>query len=380
MALILWPGPRTYAHRETFLGGPMKTVERFNTSMSRRSVLQASVYAGAGFTLFAPLGFRASARQDSLTIAFIQGVVGDNFYITMDCGARAKAEALGNVTIDTQGPQNFDQTLQTPILNAVVQSKPSAIMMAPNDRQGMIAPIQAAINAGVPVLCVDTTIDSDIQLGDVATDNVEGGRLAGRGLADLIGGTGKVFVVNTIPGVSTTDQREQGFREAIESGFPNITYLGQEYDNDNANLAAQITSARLQSDPDLSGIFGTNLFSAQGAAAAVREQGLQGKVKIVGFDAGPTQVQDLRSNVVDLLIAQHPGDIGEIAVQLLHDFLTTGEPLNPKDYVTGATIVTRDNIDDPDVARYLYVADCANYTLANAKPMPAASPVATPTA
>jgi ribose transport system substrate-binding protein len=358
----------------------MKTSDRCMSPVSRRSVLRASVYAGAGFTLFAPARFRASARQESFNIAFIQGIVGDNFYITMDCGARAMAESLGNITIDTQAPERFDQTLQTPILNAVVQSAPNAIMMAPNDRKGMIAPIQAAIDAGVPVLCVDTTIDSDIQLGDVATDNVEGGRLAARGLADLIGGTGKVFVVNTIPGVSTTDQREQGFREAIESEFPDIEYLGQEYDNDDANIAAQITAARLQSDPDLSGIFGTNLFSAQGAAAAVREQGLQGKVKIVGFDAGPTQVQDLRSEVVDLLIAQHPGDIGEIAIQLLHDFLTTGEPLDPKDYVTGATIVTRDNIDDPEVARYLYVADCANYTLANAVPMPAASPVATPTA
>jgi hypothetical protein len=123
--------------------------------------------------------------------------------------------------------------------------------------------------------------------------------------------------------------------------------LGQEYSNNDANVAAQITAARLQSDPDLAGIFGTNLFSAQGAAAALREQGLQGQGKMVGYDAGPTQVQDLRSEVVDLLIAQHPGDIGEIAVQLLHDFLTTGEPLDPNDYVTGATIVTRDNIDDP---------------------------------
>jgi ribose transport system substrate-binding protein len=357
----------------------MKTVERFDTSMSRRKILRASVYAGAGLALFAPLGFRASARQDSFNIAFIQGVTGDNFYITMDCGARAKAESLGNITIDTQAPELFDQTLQTPILSAVVQSGPDAIMMAPNDRRGMIAPIQGAIDAGVPVLCVDTTIDSDIQLGNVATDNVEGGRLAARGLAEQIGGAGKVFVVNVKPGVSTTDQREQGFREAVESEFPDIEYLGQEYDNDDANLAAQITAARLQSDPDLSGIFGTNLFSAQGAAAAVREQGLQGKVKIVGFDAGPTQVQDLRSEVVDLLIAQHPGDIGEIAIQLLHDFLSTGEPLSPRDYVTGATIVTRDNIEDPEVARYLYVADCANYTLANAVPMPTASPVATPT-
>jgi ribose transport system substrate-binding protein len=358
----------------------MKKVERFDTSMNRRSILRASVYAGAGLTLFAPLGFRASARQDSFNIAFIQGVVGDNFYITMDCGARAKAEALGNITIDTQGPERFDQTLQTPILSAVVQSAPSAIMMAPNDRRGMIAPIQAAIDAGVPVLCVDTTIDSDIQLGDVATDNVDGGRLAARGLAEQIGGAGKVFVVNVKPGISTTDQREEGFREAVGSEFPDIEYLGQEYCDDDANIAAQVTSARLQSDPDLAGIFGTNLFAAQGAAAAVRQQGSQGKVKLVGFDAGPTQVQDLRSEVVDLLIAQHPGDIGEIAVQLLHDFLTTGEPLDPKEFVTGATIVTRDNIEDPEVSRYLYVADCANYTLANAEPMPAASPAATPTA
>ena len=67
-----------------------------------------------------------------------------------------------------------------------------------------------------------------------------------------------------------------------------------------------------------------------------------------------------------MLIAQHPGDIGEVAIQLLHDFLTTGDPPDPKELVTGATIVSRDNIDDPDVARYLYVSDCGSYKLANA--------------
>ncbi|MBA2597414.1 MAG: substrate-binding domain-containing protein [Chloroflexia bacterium] len=358
----------------------MSTIQRLAYRVDRRSILRASVFAGAGFTLFAPIGFRAAARQDSFTIAFIQGVIGDNFYITMDCGARAMAESLGNITLDTQGPERFDQTLQTPILSAVVQTAPDAIMMAPNDSRGMIAPIQAAIDAGVPVLCVDTTIDSDIQLADVATDNLEGGRLAARGLAESIGGAGKVFVVNVTPGISTTDLREAGFRDAIENEFPDIEYLGQEYGNNDANVSAQLTAARLQSDPDLAGIFGTNLFSAQGAAAALREQGLQGQVKMVGFDAGPTQVQDLRSEVVDLLIAQHPGDIGEVAVQLLHDFLTTGTPPNPKELVTGATIVTRENIDDPEVARYLYVADCAAYELAGATAVPAASPEATPTA
>jgi ribose transport system substrate-binding protein len=361
----------------------MKSASVCSHRVSRRTAIKATVAAGAGMTLFAPIGYRAAARQDSFNIAFIQGIVGDNFYITMDCGARAKAETLGNITIDTQAPERFDQTLQTPILNAVVQTMPDAIMMAPNDRRGMIAPIQAAIDAGVPVLCVDTTIESDIQLGDIATDNVEGGRLAARGLAEAIGGAGKVFVVNVKPGISTTDMREEGFRDAVANEFPDMNYLGQEYCDDDANIAAQITSARLQSDPDLAGIFGTNLFAAQGAAAAVRQQGLQGKVKIVGFDAGPTQVQDLKTEVVDLLIAQHPGDIGEVAIQFLHDFLTTGEVPMPNELVTGATIVTRDNIEDPEVARYLYVADCANYTLANATAVEAqmgGTPEATPSA
>jgi ribose transport system substrate-binding protein len=335
-------------------------------------MVKGGASVGVGLTAVGTSNLRGittarARRQDDLRIAFIQGVIADNFYITMDCGARAKAEALGGVTIDTQGPARFDHTLQTPILDAVVQSRPDAIMMAPNDRTAMIAPIQAAIDAGVPVFCVDTTIESDIQMADIATDNVEGGRLAARGPAEAIGNKGKVFVVNVKPGISTTDMREEGFREEI-ANFPDIEYLGQEYCDDNAIIAAELTSARLQSDPDLAGIFGTNLFSAQGAAAAVREQGKHGVVKVVGFDAGPVQVQDLQSEVVDLLIAQHPGDIGEIAVGLIVDFLRNGVAPDPKEIVTGSNIVTRDNIDDPEIARYLYLADCDEYVLANPTP------------
>ncbi len=342
-------------------------------AVNRRTVVLGGAGAAVSVGLFGASAMRTRARQEGpFRVVFIQGVIGDNFYITMDCGAQAKAEELGNIELETQGPERFDQTLQTPILNAVVQTQPDAIMMAPNDAQGMIAPIQAAIDAGVPVLCVDTTINSDIQLADVSTDNVEGGRLAARGLVDAIGGSGKVFVVNVTPGISTTDQREQGFAEEI-ANYPDVEYLGQEYCDNDPNRAAAIVSARLQSDPDLAGIFGTNLFSAQGSAAGVREQGQTGVVRVVGFDAGPAQVQDLESEVVDLLIAQHPGDIGEIAVQLLHDFLTTGEPIEPKTYVTGATIVTRENIEEPEAARYLYLADCANYVLSDVVPADAAA-------
>ncbi len=305
-------------------------------------------------------------------MTLIAGVKGDEFYITMNCGAQEEAKKLG-VDLDFQGPDQFDASLQTPIVNAVTANKPDAILIAPTDTKAMYNPIKQAADNGSKIVLVDTTLErADFAVSQIASDNEGGGRVAAETLAKLIGGSGKVFVNNVKPGISTTDLREQGFREEIAT-FPDIEYLGQEYCEDDPNIAAQVTSARLQSDPDLAGIFGTNLFSAQGAAQAIREQGRQGRVRVVGFDAGPTQVEQLRSEVVDILIAQHPGEIGEIAVQLLVDFLNTGTPPDPKELVTGATIVTRDTIDDPEVARYLYLADCDDYELSNATPTAAAT-------
>ncbi len=334
--------------------------------VTRRDMLKAGAALGIGAAALGS-GLRpARARQGGYSITFIPGVIADEFYVTMGCGIEAKARELG-ITVDTQGPNAFDATVQTPILNAVIQTQPDAILIAPTDTQAMIAPLQAAVDAGIAVFLVDTTVNADFDVARIASDNVEGGRLAARSLAEAVGGSGKVFVINVKPGISTTDQREQGFREAL-ADFPDIEYLGQEYCNDDQNQATQIANARLQSDPDLVGIFGTNLFAAQGAAAGIRQQGKQGQVRVVGFDAGPTQVQDLRSEVVDLLIAQHPGDIGVTAVQLAYDFLSSGQAPTPKAITTGFTTVTRDNIDDPDVAKYLYISDCSAFVLPEASP------------
>src|SRR5687768_13733503 len=271
---------------------------RVGRPATRRDLAKGMAGVGVGAAVLGGRGLLSPARARQggpYNITFIQGVIADEFYVTMECGMQSAAEDL-NVNLTVQGPTAFDFTLQTPILEAVVQTQPDGIVMAPNDAQAMIAPIQAAIDAGVPVLCVDTTINSDIQIADVSSDNVEGGRIAARALAEAIGGSGKVYVINVKPGISTTDQREQGFAEAIAE-FPDIEYLGQDYCDDDTNIATELASAKLQAEPDLKGIFGTNLFAAQGAAAGVRQQGRQGEVKIVGFDAGPTQVNDLRTEV-----------------------------------------------------------------------------------
>jgi ribose transport system substrate-binding protein len=134
--------------------------------------------------------------------------------------------------------------------------------------------------------------------------------------------------------------------------------LGTQFCQDDPTKAASIASATLQSNPDLAGIFGANLFSGEGAASGVRQVGKQDQVKIVTFDASPTQVRDLKQGNVDALIAQHPNDIGKIGVKMAVDYLKTNKKPAKKTVKTGLSIVTRNNVSDPKISKYLYKAQC----------------------
>jgi ribose transport system substrate-binding protein len=293
-------------------------------------------------------------KQYKLTL--IQGVKGDQFYVTMQCGAQEAAAAAG-ATLEVTAPDKFDASLQTPVVNAVVAKKPDAILIAPTDTQAMIPPLTQAKAAGIKLVFVDTTTENGAELAEseIASDNEEGGREAARTLAELTGGKGSVLVINVKPGISTTDARAKGFEEEIKK-TPGLKYIGQEYSNDEPETAASKATAALAAHPDLVGIFGTNLFSAEGAATGLRSAGASKKVKIVGFDAGPKQVEDLEQGIVQALIAQKPADIGKAGVEQAIAALK-GEPVQKK-IGTGFVVVTKENMNDPDVKPFLYKSSC----------------------
>ena len=290
----------------------------------------------------------SGGAKKNYKMTLIAGVKGDEFYITMNCGAQAKAKELG-VTLDFQGPDKFDASLQTPIVNAVAAKKPDAVLVAPTDTKAMYPPIKQLSDAGTKVALVDTTLEqADFAVSQIASDNEGGGKAAADTLAKLIGGKGKVFVVNVKPGISTTDARGKGFEDGAKAA--GLTYVGQEYDDDDAAKAAAVTKAALAKNPDLKGIFATNLFSAEGAATGIREAGKANQVKIVGFDAGPKQVDDLKKGTVQALIAQKPAEIGADGVEQAYNALT-GKPTQ-KQIGTGFVSVTKDNLDQNQDALY----------------------------
>src|ERR1041384_4339662 len=290
----------------------------------------------------------ADSGGKNYKMTLVAGVKGDEFYITMNCGAQEKAKELG-VTLDFQGPDEFDASQQIPVLDAVTAKSPDAILIAPTDTKALFAPIsQAAANS--KIVLVDTTLaDPSMAVSQIASDNLKGGQTAGEELLKLIGGKGKVMVVIVKPGISTTDQRGQGFEQAVK-GKPGVTYLGQQYDDDDPAKAASIVTATLAKDPDLKGIFAANLFSAEGAASGLKQAGKANQVKIVGFDAGPKQVEDLKAGTVQALIAQRPADIGKQGVEQALAALQ-GKPTT-KQIGTDFAVITKDNLDQNQDALY----------------------------
>jgi ribose transport system substrate-binding protein len=287
-------------------------------------------------------------------LSFIQGVAGDEFYISMQCGAQAEASRLG-VTVNTQGPQKFDPTLQKPILDSVAASKPDAIMIAPTDVTAMQTPLAATAAQGTKIVLVDTTVkDPSFAASAIASDNEGGGRAAFEALKRLNPNGGKVMVMSVDPGISTTDARAKGFEEAVKAD-PKFTYVGVQYSHNDPATAAQLTSAALQKDPDLVGIFAGNLFAAEGSATGLRQAGKQGKVKIVGFDAGPNQVKALKEGTVQALVAQQPATIGKYGVDAAVAALNGTAA--PKQVQTGFTVITKDNVDG-SAAGAVYKSKC----------------------
>jgi ribose transport system substrate-binding protein len=323
--------------------------------MAKRQLFLALITA-----LALAAGPGAATAQDKIKIGFLPGVV-DPFYQVMQLGVEAAATDLG-VEVVTQIPATWGVAVQTPILDALVaRGDLDYIVTAPTDQDQMIGPLKAADDAGIKVITVDTFLgDGDYVNGPVTfpisyigSDNVEGGRISARGLAKAIGGKGNVYINSTNPNVSSVEGRAVGFNEVMENEFPDIKVVGLDFNLDDMNTAVQQTAAVLQRTPDLAGVFGTNVFSAQGAGTAVVNAGLGGHVQVVAYDATQFAIEQLRAGVVSLVLAQKPFDMGYMAVQFAAAD-AAGVTSLPRRVETGFAIIDKDNVDDPAVARFIY--------------------------
>ena len=296
----------------------------------------------------------ASAGQNK-SLALIQGTKSDDFYISMGCGAKAEAKKLG-YKITVQGPTDFSAPQQIPIVNAITAKKPAAVIIAPTDVRALIAPMKAMKKAGIHVVQVDTQVNggNKIAVSSITSNNALGGAKAAQALAAQIGNKGSVVVMNEQPGVSTTDARVAGFIAKMKASYPNIKVLKTQYVGDSPTKAAQTIDSLLAANPDLDGVFATNVLVAEGVDTGLNGAGKKGKVKIVAYDADPQQIKDLKANIVQALVAQQPYAEGVAGVDQAVNSLT-GKRVK-KTVATSLSIITKANLTQ--MAKAVYQSKC----------------------
>lgn len=314
------------------------------------------------FCLSLPLFARGQKEEEKeLTFVFMPGIA-DPFYYTMEKGAKEKAKELGVNLIVAEFPKSWGPEAQVPILEATVaRGNIDLVLIAPTAIDALITPLKKLYDQGIEIITVDTFLgDGDYSkpseysfpLAYIGTDNELGGKRVAENLAKLLGEKGKVYINTTNPDVSSVMGRVKGFKEGIAE-FPNMELVGVDYNLDVQQKAQEQTLAALQINPDLVGVFGTNLFSAQGAYQAVVQAGLTGAVKIATWDATQDLINALKEGKVDLILAQKPAEIGALAVEWGYKYFKKGVEV-PKKVIPGFEFFTSKNVNNADMKQFIY--------------------------
>lgn len=286
------------------------------------------------------------------TIAVIPKGTTHVFWRSVHAGALAAGRDRG-VEILWQGPvREDDRSAQIRVVEDMISRGVDAIVLAPLDDTALVPVATEASREGIPVVIFDSGIEWDGRVSFVATDNYQGGVLAAERMNELLGGQGRVMVMRYQEGSDSTARREAGFLETMTERFTGIEVVSSnQYGGATTETAYATAENLLVSHPDVDGVFTPNESTTFGMLRALTDADRAGEVKHVGFDASESLVAALREGHLHGLVLQNPVRMGDLAVRAAVDRLD-GRDVEAR-IDTGATMVTRENMDEPDVAALL---------------------------
>ena len=273
------------------------------------------------------------------------------FWQTVHAGA-LKAASEYDLEILWNAPQmEVDSSRQIAIVDNMISRRVDGIVLAPVDENALVAVVERAADSGIPVSIFDSAIKTEKIIAYVATDNYQAGVMAGRRMIGILGGQGKVGVIGFMPGSASTMAREQGFLDTVDRE-PRIEVLGVRYPMADRAKALAEAENMLTAHPDLAGLFADNESSTDGTVQAVKQRGAAGRVKIVGFDASPELVEDLKAGVIDSIVVQDPFKMGYESTKAIAVHLAGGQPTETMD--SGAHLLLPENVDTPQMREIVF--------------------------
>jgi ribose transport system substrate-binding protein len=296
----------------------------------------------------------AVAAGSKGTIVFIPKSTSATFYLFLVKGAQDKAKELG-YTIDYQGPATeADIASQVDLVRNNTSKKPAGILLAALDSKALIPPVEEAIKAGVPVVMVDSGIDSTAPVASITTDNYKGGTMAGDEMVKELGGKGTVADLGIQAG-SVSSQRSKGFDDVIAKAA-GMKVLPTQWTDADAAKSLNIATDLITGNPTLAGIFCAAAPIASGAAQAAKAKGLDKKVKIITFDPSPEILPLMQDGTINAIIAQDPYQMGYQGVAAIDAFIKGQKIANPNIQLP-PVLITPDNYNTPEVQKLLQTPD-----------------------
>lgn len=233
------------------------------------------------------------------------------FFVQMKAGAQAEAKKEG-VKLTVTDAQN-DASQQANQLQNFTSEGMSSVIVNPVDSDAVGPAVRGANKADIPVVAADRGVNKAKTATLVASDNVAGGRQAAKTLADKLGGTGKIVILQGTAGTSASRERGQGFAEGIEA-YPGIKVVAKQPADFDRTKGLDVMTNMLQANAGVDGVFAENDEMALGAIKALGSKA--GKsVAVVGFDGTPDGLKAVEAGTLYASVAQQPKELGRIAVQ-----------------------------------------------------------------
>jgi ribose transport system substrate-binding protein len=304
----------------------------------------------------------ALAKDKDINVVFIPKSSDQAFWTFMRQGVEKAIQEIGNVTLTWRGPAyNDDTDSQIKILGVYTRPDVDAIIIVPTDRTRLVAPVNKAVALGIKVIVVDSALDSDLVRNFITTDNYAAGRLAAERLSALLNGQGKVLLFRTVAGSASTDDRANGFIDYLKTNSPKITIAADEYGGGSKGKAYHKAVDLLSVLRQVDGIFAVNESASDGMLRALREAGLAGKKKFIGFDSTDFLLDGLEKHEIDGLIVQDPRQMGYLGLKAAVaavkntpvNALKKNSSSNDTTIFTEAKMVTLENYRKPEIQMLL---------------------------
>ncbi len=277
------------------------------------------------------------------------------FWQSIHAGALKAGNELG-VEISWVGPEKEDdRQQQIALIDNQVMKQVSGIVLAPIDNMALRRPVRSAVDRGVPVVIIDSDLrdSEDVYTSYIATDNREGGRIAGRELSKLLGGKGKVIVLRESEGAGSTQARANGFVEAVTENSDIEVVMNDQYVGVTKTLAQQSSENILLRFTDASGeltidgVFCPNEATTYGMLQALRRKRMTKKIQFIGFDSSGPIIEGLQNDEIQGLVVQNPFKMGYFGVKTIVESLK-GKKVNKK-MDTGVLLVNNKNLNQPEI-------------------------------